>query len=115
MTAAMFDTHAYVKKLTAAGVSEQQAEVHAEVLADVLDSHFASKHDIAEVNRSIQELAASTQRDMKQLEVSLRHEIAESAAALRRELAEVRADTLKWMAGLLLAQASLIVAAVKLL
>jgi len=58
----MFDTHAYVKKLTAAGGSEQQAEVHAEVLADVLDSHFATKPDLAEVNHSIQELAGATQR-----------------------------------------------------
>ncbi len=32
MTAAVFDTHAHIKKLTAAGVSEQQAGVHAEVL-----------------------------------------------------------------------------------
>ena len=44
----------------------------------------------------------------------LRHEISESEGRLRLALAEVRGETLKWMVGLLLAQASLIVAAVKL-
>jgi hypothetical protein len=49
-----------------------------------------------------------------ELTLGLRHEISESEGRLRLALAEVRGETLKWMVGLLLAQASLIVAAVRL-
>ncbi len=49
-TAAMsnlaFDTLAYVKKLRTAGVPDQQAEAHAEAIADVVGEKLATKQDI---------------------------------------------------------------------
>jgi hypothetical protein len=44
-----FDTHAYVKKLTAAGVPEAQAEVHAGAIAGLVDDQLATKRDLAEL------------------------------------------------------------------
>jgi hypothetical protein len=41
-----FDTHAFVKKLVAAGVPEQQAEVHAEIMAEVVIERLATKDDL---------------------------------------------------------------------
>jgi hypothetical protein len=41
-----FDTHAYVKRLTGVGVSEAQAEVQAEALADLVYGRLVTKEDL---------------------------------------------------------------------
>ena len=43
MTTLTFDTHTYVKKLKAAGVSEEQAEVQAEVLTELISDQLITK------------------------------------------------------------------------
>ncbi len=58
MTAARFDTHAFVKRLTAVGMPEAQAEVLADEQARLVDERLATKDDIgklatkAELNRA---------------------------------------------------------------
>ena len=47
MASAIFDTHAFVKRLIAAGMPEQQAEILAEEHARVLGEQLATKQDIA--------------------------------------------------------------------
>jgi hypothetical protein len=47
MASAIFDTHAFVKRLTAAGMPEPQAEIPAEEQARMLGEQLATKHDIA--------------------------------------------------------------------
>lgn len=47
MASAIFDTHAFVKRLTAAGMPERQAEILAEEQARVLGEQVATKQDIA--------------------------------------------------------------------
>ena len=55
MSAAIaFDTHRFVKKLTANGFTEQQAEVLAREQADLLDSNLATKADIASVKADLE-------------------------------------------------------------
>ncbi len=52
MTSIVFDTHALVKKLKAAGVPESQAEAQVEVLASALSTNLdelASKRDLNEL------------------------------------------------------------------
>ena len=44
-----FDTLAYAKKLIAAGVPAQQAEVQAEALIEIVDEHLATKRDLKEL------------------------------------------------------------------
>jgi hypothetical protein len=44
-----FDTHAFVKKLKGVGVSEEQAEVHAQAIAELLDEQLATKRDLKEL------------------------------------------------------------------
>lgn len=41
-----FDTLAYSKKLKAAGFTEQQAEVQAEAIAELIDEKLATKKDL---------------------------------------------------------------------
>ncbi len=133
MAAVAFDTYAYVKKLEGAGVPEEQAEVHAEMIAHLIEGDLATKRDL-------KELEVTLRRDMKELEGNLRHDIemlrSETTimegnlkrdieilrsetktmeANLRRDIADVKADMLKWVAGLLVAQAGFIIAAIKLL
>jgi len=44
-----FDTLAYAKKLKAAGFTEQQAEVQAEALKDIIGERLATKQDLTEL------------------------------------------------------------------
>jgi len=81
-----FDTLAYVKKLKAAGVPEKQAEVQAETFAAIIEDRIATK------------------QDLKALEVSL-----------KQDLANAKAEIIKWVAGMLLAQAAVVATLVKLL
>lgn len=49
MNTLAFDTLAYAKKLKAVGFSEEQAEVQAEALAEVIDDKLATKRDLQEM------------------------------------------------------------------
>lgn len=86
MATTTFDTLRYAKRLKEAGFTEQQAEVQAEARAEILEGELATKRDIAELK-----------------------------AELKRDIAEGKAETVRWMAGMLVAQAALIAALVKLL
>lgn len=63
-----FDTHAYVKRLTSAGVPETQAEVHAEAIAGLVNDELATKRDLEEPR-------IATARDLENLELRLKHDL----------------------------------------
>lgn len=88
-----FDTLAYVKKLKAAGVPETQAEVQAETFAEIIEDRIATKHDIFMLKQ-----------DLKELELTL-----------KRDIANIKAEIIKWVAGMLVAQAAIVATLVKLL
>lgn len=46
MSAAIFDTHAYVKRMRAVGFTEEQAEVQAETVADLINERLVAKADL---------------------------------------------------------------------
>lgn len=95
MSAVPFDTLAYAKKLEARGVQTQQAEAHAEVLAEVLEASFTTKSESTISNNNVsQEIR------------SLHHE-------LKAEIASVKAEVIKWMFGVSVAQAALILSVLK--
>lgn len=54
MSAIAFDTHAFIKRLVAAGMPEPQAEVLAEEQAKLIETQLATKADIADVRRDIE-------------------------------------------------------------
>ncbi|MEO5357831.1 MAG: DUF1640 domain-containing protein [Nitrospirae bacterium YQR-1] len=85
----IFDTHAYVKKLKAVGFTEEQAEVQTEVLSELLEKNLATKLDL-------KELESKLARDLKELESRLEVKIESS-----------KSDIIKWVAAMLVAQASL--------
>jgi len=98
-----FDTLKFVKTLEAAGVPELQAEA---ISTAVRESHeaadVATKGDIADLRH-----------EMRELETGLRHEIKESASALRQGMSDMKFELLKWIIGLAIAQAGLLLAVLK--
>ena len=53
MSAIAFNTLAYAKKLKAAGFTEQQAEVQAEAMAELVNEQLATKRDLKELEMSL--------------------------------------------------------------
>lgn len=53
MSSIAFDTLAYAKKLKAAGFTEQQAEVQAEAMAELVNEQLATKRDLKELEMSL--------------------------------------------------------------
>jgi hypothetical protein len=56
MASAIFDTHAFVKRLIAAGMPEQQAEILAEEQARLLGEQLATKQDVALLRADLEKL-----------------------------------------------------------
>jgi len=92
MTAITFDTYTAVKKLQAAGFTEQQAQAQTALLTELVESELATKRDI-------EALRSELKRDLKELD--LRFEA---------RLAETKADIIRWTIGAGLFQTALIAA-----
>jgi hypothetical protein len=68
MATAIFDTHAFVKRLTAAGMPVEQAEILADEHARLPGEQLATKHDIALLRA---DMVAMEQRIKDQLTIRL--------------------------------------------
>lgn len=121
-----FDTLAYAKKLEARGVEPKQAEAHAEVLAEVLETSFISKNDAHLTHNDYQlELAnfrsetqvnfAEIRKEIAELKSELKTEIADVRSELKSDIASFKSDIIKWVLGISFAQAALLVSALKFL
>ena len=91
-----FDTHGFVKRLTKAGMPEQQAEVLASEQARLIENELATKQDIEQLRlatkQDIEQLRAETKRDIEQLRLATKQDIAELRTELKRDIAEVKRD-----------------------
>ena len=105
MSTLTFDTLKFANRLKTAGVPAVQAEAEADALSEVLETNLG-------------ELA--TKADLREVETGLRHEMGD----LRHEISDLRKDMdvklvnlkfelLKWMIGLAVAQAGLIIGLLK--
>lgn len=103
-----FDTLAYANKLKEAGVPDKQAEAQSEALAHIFDYKAATKKDLQE-----SESRLSSELDKKVME--LNSKIDNKVSELKLEISNLKSDTIKWVVGLLLAQAALIISAIKFL
>lgn len=84
MAVVTFDTHKFIKKLEAAGVSSQQAEAFSEAVRDAQDA--------AEV---------ATKADLREMEFRLEKRFAEMNERFAK--ADGRTILLQWMLGLVIA------------
>ena len=103
-----FDTHKFVKNLTEHGFTEEQAEVLAVEHVALLNGNLATKTDI-------EALCKETKTEIE----GLRKETKAGIEALRLDtkaaLEATKVELLKWIFAAMIAQATLIVALVKLL
>ena len=88
-----FDSHRFVKNLTAGGFTEQQAEVLADEQVQLLNANLATKADLHAVKADLHAVKA----DLQAVE-----------AGLKADLHAVKADLLKWMMAAMTAQTGLI-------
>lgn len=65
MNAIAFDTHAFIKRLTAAGMPERQAEVLAEEQAKLIETHLATKTDLQGLELRLDSKIELVKRDLK--------------------------------------------------
>ena len=63
-----FDTLAYAKKLIAAGVPAQQAEVQAEAIAEIIEDRLSTKQDLKELEVALKYDILDLKLDMKEME-----------------------------------------------
>ena len=79
MATLTFDTHAFVKELTQAGMPEEQTEVLARSQAMLIDEKLATKQDLKELEmrlvRDMKELETNLKRDMQEMELRLKHDM----------------------------------------
>ena len=117
-----FDTHRFVKNLTASGFTEAQAEALAEEQVHLLNSNLATMADISAVESNLQAEIQTVRTDLSAVERSLhgelqtvRTDLSTVERNLQVEIHTFRADLLKWMVTAMIAQTGLVVALVRLL
>ena len=121
-----FDTHRFVKNLTASGFTEAQAEALAEEHVHLLNSNLATKADLGEVRKDLAMINKDQQVEIqtvkKDLEIQIQTvkkdleiQIQTVKKDLQVEIQTVKADLLKWMITAMVAQVGLIVALIRLL
>ena len=71
-SAIIFDTLQCSKRLREAGFTQKQAEIQAEVIAEIVEDKLATKRDLEELRialkRDIESLRTELKRDIKELE-----------------------------------------------
>ena len=86
MASAIFDTHAFVKRLTAAGMPVEQAEVLADESTRLVGEQVATKQDIALLRSDIEllraDMTAMEQRIKDQLTIRLGVMLAAAVAVM---------------------------------
>ncbi len=75
MSSIAFDTHRFVKRLTAAGMPEKQAEVLAEEQASLVDEKLATKRDIQDVRRDLEVVKTDLEAKIEAVETRMMGEL----------------------------------------
>ena len=124
------DTLNIYSRLKSTGLSEESAKEIAEVFRQTVDENLANKIDLeqvktelqrdlervrSELKKEIQQLRSELKKDIELVKSELKKDIELVKSELKKEIAESKAGTIRWVAGMLVAQAALIAALVKLL
>ena len=104
MSTITFDTHAFIKKLTESGLTEQQAEAITELQKETVKSTL----EIARHDYDLDDLVSNKSLDSRIKETELKMELIRSE--LRRDLAETKSDLVRWVVGVGILQTTLIAA-----
>jgi len=119
----VFDTHAFVKRLTAAGMPEAQAEVLADEQVRLIDDRLATKEDIAKLqaattvdvarlHEDIAKLHAATKEDIAKLQATTKTDLRELELKIDAKIESVKSEIVRWMFGTIGFQTIVVVGAV---
>ena len=93
------DTHAFVKRLTGAGMPEDQAEVLANGQADLYERlvtkeyfQFTLNHELEKLRAELKHDIDKVQANLEQVKVELKHDIEKVRAELKLDIEKLRAD-----------------------
>ena len=121
-----FDTHRFVKNLTASGFTEAQAEALAEEQAHLLNSNLATKADIRGTRVDLERVGSALEVKIEQVKSDLEVKIEQvkselevkieqvragvetTGAELQRDIENARVDLSRWMLTGWIAQTGLI-------
>ncbi|KAG0304900.1 hypothetical protein BGZ97_001309 [Linnemannia gamsii] len=141
MSKLIFDTYEFIKRLTAAGMPLEQAEILSDQQARLIDERLATKNDLARLEVQIDEKFASLNKDMDARFESMNKDIDARFGSMNKDidarfesmkkdtdthfalaskdtdvkLSKLRDTLVAWVIGSFLAQTSLIVGLFKLL
>ena len=87
-----FDTHAFVKRLTGAGMPEDQAEVLANGQADLYERLVTKEHFEFTLKHELEKLRAELKHDNEQVRAELKHDNDKVQANLEQVRAELKHD-----------------------
>ena len=94
-----FDTYAFVKRLTGAGMPEDQAEVLAKEQSDLYERlvtkqyfEFTLKHELEKLRAELKSDIDKVQANLEQVKAELQHDIETVRAELKNDIETVRAE-----------------------
>lgn len=102
------DTLNIYSRLKSTGLSEESARAIAEIFREAIEENLANKKDLKTTETNLTKYIESVRTELKKDIEVLRAEV-------KTEIAESKTSTIKWVAGMLVAQAALIATLVKLL
>ena len=103
-----FDTHRFVKNLTASGFTEAQAEALADEQVHLLNSNLATKADIRGTRVDIERVGSALEVKIEQVKAALEVKIEQAKVELEVKMEQARADLSRWMLTGWIAQTGLI-------
>ncbi len=104
----MIDTLKIYSRLKSKGIQEEAANEIAEIFNEVVSTEIATKSDI-------KDLKISTRTDLEKLKIASEINLEKLKTELEKTIAKSKVEILKWVAGMLIGQAVLITALIKLL
>ena len=87
-----FDTHRFVKNLTASGFTEAQAEALAEEQVHLLNSNLATKSDIQGTNADLERVKSELEVKIEQVKSELEVKIEQVKSELEVKIEQVRTE-----------------------
>ena len=87
-----FDTHDFVKRLTQAGMSEDQAEVLAKGQSDLYERLVTKEYFEFTLNHELEKLRAELKNDIEKLRAELKNDIEKLKAELKHDIDKVQAN-----------------------
>ena len=90
--AVTFDTHAFVKRLTQAGMPEDQAEILSKGQADLYERLVTKEYFEFTLSHELEKLRVELKNDIEKLRAELKHDIETVLAELKHDIEMLRAE-----------------------